>query len=77
MRAGIEITVTPEDRCCLEAIARDRNAKLKHVARAKVILAPADGCGTMPTTVFVATMALDVVGVRCPLLAAGGLVGRP
>ena len=47
MRAGIEITVTPEDRRRLEAIARDRNAKLKHVARAKVILATADGCGTM------------------------------
>ena len=47
MRAGIEITVTPEDRRRLDAIARDRNAKLKHVARAKVILATADGCGTM------------------------------
>src|SRR5215212_4699914 len=47
MRAGIEITVTPEDGRRLEAIARDRNAKLKHVARAKVILATADGCGTM------------------------------
>ena len=47
MRAGIAITVTPEDRSRLEAIARDRNAKLKHVARAKVILATADGCGTM------------------------------
>ncbi len=47
MRAGIEITVTPEDRGRLEAIARDRNAARKHVARAKVILATADGCGTM------------------------------
>ena len=47
MRAGIEITVTPEDRRRLEAIARDRNAKLKHGARAEVILATADGCGTM------------------------------
>ena len=41
MRAGIEVTVTPEDRARLEAIARDRNAKHKHVARAKVILATA------------------------------------
>jgi transposase len=31
----------------LEAIARDRNAKHKHVARAKVILATAEGCGTV------------------------------
>ena len=47
MRTGIEITVRPEDRARLEAIAWDRNAKLKHVARAKAILATADGCGTM------------------------------
>jgi transposase len=47
MRAGIEITVTAEDRRRLEAIARDRNAIRKHVARAEVILATADGCGTM------------------------------
>ncbi len=47
MRAGIEIKVTSEDRRCLEAITRDRNAAQKHVARARVILATADGCGTM------------------------------
>ena len=47
MRAGIEIKVTPGDRHRLEAITRDRNAAQKHVARAKVILATADGCGTM------------------------------
>ena len=50
MRAGIEITVTAEDRLRLEALARDRNAAQKHVARAKVILATADGCGTMEIT---------------------------
>src|SRR3954470_18121655 len=47
MRAGIEITVTAEDRRRLEAIVRDRNSAQKHAARAKVILATADGCGTM------------------------------
>ena len=31
----------------MEAIVRDRNAAQKHVARARVILATADGCGTM------------------------------
>ena len=46
MRAGISITVTPEDRLRLEAIVGDRNAKQKHVKRAKVILATAEGCGT-------------------------------
>ena len=50
MRAGIEITVTPEDRRRLEVIARDRNAAQKHVPRAKVILATAGGCGTMEIT---------------------------
>jgi transposase len=47
MRAGIVVSVTPEDRSRLEAVVRDRNAKQKHVARAKVVLATADGCGTM------------------------------
>jgi transposase len=50
MRAGIEVTVTPEDRRRLEAIACDRNTAQKHVTRAKVILATADGCGTMEIT---------------------------
>ena len=46
MRAGIVVNVTPEDRRQLEAIAGDRNAPQKHVWRAKIILATADGCGT-------------------------------
>jgi len=46
MRAGIVVTVTPEDRRQLEAIVGDRNAPQKHVWRAKIILATADGCGT-------------------------------
>jgi Winged helix-turn helix len=36
----------PEDRRRLEAIVSDRNASQKHVWRAKIILATADGCGT-------------------------------
>jgi transposase len=47
MRAGIEITVTREDRRRLEAIVSDRNTPQKHAARARVVLATADGCGTM------------------------------
>ena len=46
MRAGIKVTVTSGDRLRLEAIVGDRNAKQKHVKRAKVILATAGGCGT-------------------------------
>ena len=40
------MNVSPEDRRQLEAIACDRNAPQKHVWRAKIILATADGCGT-------------------------------
>src|SRR6266436_4557621 len=46
MRAGIVVNVTPQDRRQLEAIIGDRNAPQKHVWRAKIILATADGCGT-------------------------------
>jgi len=46
MRTGITVTVTPEDRRRLEAIVGHRNAPQKHVCRALVILATADGCGT-------------------------------
>jgi hypothetical protein len=46
MRAGIVVKVTPEDRRRLAAVAADRNAPQKHVWRANIILATADGCGT-------------------------------
>ncbi|HUJ44487.1 MAG TPA: IS630 family transposase, partial [Opitutaceae bacterium] len=46
MRAGIVVKVTPVDRRRLAAIIGDRNAPQKHVWRAKIILATADGCGT-------------------------------
>jgi len=36
MRSGISITVTPADRCRLEAIASDRNAPQKHVWRSRI-----------------------------------------
>ena len=38
--------VTPEDRCRLEAVVAARGSPQKHVWRAKIILATADGCGT-------------------------------
>jgi transposase len=47
MRAGIVIEVTPEDRRRLDQIVRDGNTSQKHGARARVILATAEGCGTM------------------------------
>ena len=46
MRAGIVVNVTRADRLRLEAIIADRSTPQKHVWRANVILATADGCGT-------------------------------
>src|SRR5262245_13236720 len=46
MRAGIVVNVTPVDRRRLKAIVADRCAPQKHVWRAQIILATADGCGT-------------------------------
>jgi transposase len=46
MRAGIVVNVTRADRRRLEAILSDRSAPQKHVWRAQIILATADGCGT-------------------------------
>ena len=46
MRSGITVTVTRDDRLRLESIVADRSAPQKHVWRARIILATADGCGT-------------------------------
>ncbi len=43
---GSVVKVTPEDRRRLEAIVADRSAPQKHVWRAKIVLATADGYGT-------------------------------
>ena len=47
MRTGVSFAVGSEDRRRLEAIVTDRNAKQKHVWRARIILESGDGCGTM------------------------------
>ena len=46
MRKGIEIEVSAADRARLEGIVADRNSPQKHVWRARILLATADGCGT-------------------------------
>jgi transposase len=46
MRAGIIVKVSRADRHRLEVIVSDRSAPQKHVWRANIILATADGCGT-------------------------------
>ena len=46
MRTGISITVSSADRRRLEAVVNDRNAAQKHVWRAAIVLASADGLGT-------------------------------
>ena len=47
MRTGIVVKVTAADRDRLEAIVADRNSPQKHVWRARIVLATADGLGTM------------------------------
>src|SRR3954466_3201029 len=47
MRKGITVEVSAADRARLEAIAADRNSRQKHAWRANIILATADGCGTV------------------------------
>jgi transposase len=46
MRQRTALHVTPADRLCLEAVVANRNGRQKHVWRARVVLAAADGCGT-------------------------------
>jgi len=46
MRTGIVVNVTTRDRQRLAAIVADRNSSQKHVWRAQIILATADGSGT-------------------------------
>ena len=46
MRHGIEIEVSAADRAWLKAVVADRNSPQKHVWRARIILATADGLGT-------------------------------
>src|SRR5450631_3024388 len=47
MRAGIIVEVTPEDRTRLYGIVGNGNSPQKHAARARIILATSDGCGTL------------------------------
>jgi transposase len=46
MRPGIIVDVTAADRAWLKAIVADRNSPQKHVWRAAIVLATADGLGT-------------------------------
>src|ERR671912_2091359 len=46
MREGISIEVSAADRARLEAVVADRNRPQKHVWRARIILATAEGLGT-------------------------------
>jgi transposase len=46
MRNDVEVRLGPGDRERLEAVLADRNSPQKHVWRARIILATAEGCGT-------------------------------
>ncbi len=47
MREGITVEVSAADRGRLEAVVADRNSPQKHVWRARIILATAEGAGTV------------------------------
>ena len=49
MREGTTIEVSAADRARLEAVVADRNSPQKHVWRARIILAAAEGLGTSAT----------------------------
>src|SRR3954471_20779004 len=46
MREGISVEMSAADRARLEAVVADRNSPQKHVWRARIVLATADGLGT-------------------------------
>src|SRR5512132_287564 len=46
MRSDVEVRLGPGEREWLEAVLDDRNSAQKHVWRARIILATAEGCGT-------------------------------
>src|SRR6202022_3110634 len=46
MRTGVTVYLSPTDRKRLQAIVDDRNNPQKHVWRARILLATADGLGT-------------------------------
>src|SRR3954464_5987000 len=45
MREGISVEMSAADRARLEAVVADRNSPQKHVWRARIVLATADGLG--------------------------------
>ena len=47
MRGEISIELSAADRERLAAVVADRNSSQKHVWRARIILATAEGCGTV------------------------------
>jgi hypothetical protein len=46
MRTGVSVHLDPSDRKRVQSIINDRNSPQKHVWRAKIVLATADGLGT-------------------------------
>jgi hypothetical protein len=47
MRIGVSVDLSPTDRKRLQLIVDDRNSLQKHVWRARIVLATADGLGTV------------------------------
>src|SRR5277367_1071014 len=69
MREGISIEVNAADREQLAAVVVDRNRPQKHVWRAPIILATAEGCGTAEI--------MRRAGVSKPCVALAGAFHAP
>src|SRR5215813_9283849 len=68
MREGINIGVSAADRERLAAVVADRNSPQKHVWRARIILATAEGCGTGEI--------MRRAGVSKPCVLDGTVIGQ-
>jgi len=60
MRTGVVVHLSPTDRKRLRSIVDDRNSLQKHVWRARIVLATADGVGTVE-------IMRTAVRAECPL----------
>jgi hypothetical protein len=72
MREGIDIEVSAADRERLAAVVGDRNSRQKHVWRARIILATAEGCGTAEIMRRAGVSKLISQGIKPDVISAKG-----
>src|ERR687885_179645 len=72
MRDEPPVGAAPANRARLEAVVADRNSPQKHVWRARIVLAAAEGLGTVEITRRVGVSKLCVRRWRARFAAGGG-----